>query len=104
MNIKPARGMQLLASHKIPPRSFIQIVAALAVGIVVKLYGMCERHFEKIDKAFEHVALHRAVHEEHRVVVVIQAESIAFHDLNIAVSFRPAVSDRCYLGIYLNAR
>ena len=39
MNIKPARGMQLLASHKIPPRSFIQIVAALAVGIVVKLYG-----------------------------------------------------------------
>lgn len=94
----------VVALFERPAGTVIKMVSALAVDIVVELDAMGESHFEKIDEQFERVGLHGAVHEQHRVIVVIEPECVAFDDLYIGIFGRPAAGDCGNIGIDLNAR
>ena len=48
---------------------------------------------EKIYEQFKRIGLHRPVHEQYRVIVVIQTESIALDNLYIAVSRCPRLGN-----------
>ena len=104
VNETATHAVDILALKEAPAGPVIKIVTALPVCIVVKFDGVRESHLEKVDEADEYVSLHRAVHKEHRVIVVIKPESIALDDLDIRVAPGPAARNRDYLRIDLDAR
>ena len=78
MDKKPFDKKHLLTSQQRPPGSVVQIVSALLINVIVKLYLMRKRALKKFYEHLESECLHRAVHEQYRIVVIVQSESIAF--------------------------
>ena len=104
MNKQSFDKKDVLAFFESPAGTVIKMISALPVDIVIELDTVRESHLEKIDEQLECVCLHRAVHEQHIVVVIVEPESVAFDDLDIRIFGCPAFRDLGNIRIDLNAR
>ena len=104
VDIVAACFVDVFADQHVPAGSLVKVEPALAVRVVVELDLVRKRHLEKINEHNERIHIHRAVHEQHSVIVKINAERIALDYLHISVSRRPAFGNGCNLRVEFDAR
>ena len=103
MDKKPFDEKDIVALLEGPAGTVIKMISALPVNIVVEPDAVRKRHLKKIDEQLERIRLHRAVHEQHIIVVIIEPESVTFNDLDVIIFCTPILGHGSDFWIDLNA-